>query len=644
MLRFVATHSCRNNDINTRKLVSRNPLRHRIAAVLIATFLPVSAQALELETPAVGLADVPLDYTVTGANAGAAVILQAGDTRLSATADADGKAEFADVAVGDQRVATVTALSGGETVSADLRVIPGWVSILPAVLAISIALTLRNVVPALLIGLWVGATALQSFTLQGAGRGLLDSFQVFVTSAIADFDRASIILFTMMIGGMVGIITRNGGMASIVRSIVSKAKTAVGAQVAVWLMGLMIFFDDYSNTLVVGNTARSLTDHLKISREKLAYIVDSTAAPVACIALITTWIGYQIGLVDQALASIDALSDVQAFSVFIHSIPYSFYPILAITFVLMIASSGLDFGPMYKAEVRARNGSVKPETADALPAIQGDELEPKDNIPLRALNAFIPIIALIVGLLVSLVVLGEGNTIIEVLETTSPFQAMMYSSFVGVLVAAALTIGQRILTIHETVDAWYGGLRATLFGMIILVLAWSLSDVTSELNTAQYLVTLMADTLPVALIPAIVFVLAAITAFTTGTSWGTMAILMPLIIPLSWAVMGVNGMADAEGMHIMYSAVACTLGGAVWGDHCSPISDTTVLSSVASGCDHIEHVRTQLPYALLVGFVGLGVGTIPGGFGFPPWLSIVIGIAILVIVLRFLGRKAEATV
>ena len=642
MVRFIATYSCRNNDINTRKLVSGGALRHVIAATLMAAFLPVSTQALELETPAVGLTGVPLDYTVTGATAGATVVLQAGDTSLSATADADGSAEFADVLVGDRGVATVTATSDGETISADLRVIPGWISILPAVLAISIALTLRNVVPALLIGLWVGATALQSFTLQGAGRGLLDSFQVFVTKAIADFDRASIILFTMMIGGMVGIITRNGGMASIVRSIVSKAKTAVGAQVAVWLMGLMIFFDDYSNTLVVGNTARSLTDHLNISREKLAYIVDSTAAPVACIALITTWIGYQIGLVDQALASIDALSDVQAFSVFIHSIPYSFYPILAITFVLMIASSGLDFGPMYKAEVRARNGSVKPETADALPAIHGDELEPKDNIPLRALNAFIPIFALIVGLLVSLVVLGEGDTIIEILETTSPFQAMMYSSFVGVLVAAALTIGQRILTVHETVDAWYGGLRATLFGMIILVLAWSLSDVTSELNTAQYLVTLMADTLPVALIPAIVFVLAAITAFTTGTSWGTMAILIPLIIPLSWAVMGVNGMADPDGMHIMYSAVACALGGAVWGDHCSPISDTTVLSSVASGCDHIEHVRTQLPYALLVGFVGLGVGTIPGGFGFPPWLSIVIGIVILAAALRFLGRKAEA--
>ena len=209
------------------------------------------------------------------------------------------------------------------------------------------------------------------------------------------------------------------------------------------------------------------------------------------------------------------------------------------------------------------------------------------------------------------------------------------------LVAAAMSIGQKILTVHETVDAWYGGLRATLFGMIILVLAWALSDLTATLNTASYLVTLLADSLPVALIPAIVFVLAAVTAFTTGTSWGTMAILMPLIIPLCWAVMGVNGIADDSGMHIMYSAVACCLGGAVWGDHCSPISDTTVLSSVASGCDHIEHVRTQLPYALLVGGAALLFGTIPGGFGVPPWISIIVGVGILGIVLKFIGRKAE---
>ena len=643
MLRFATTFGGRNNSINTRKLVFRNPIRKFIVASLLAALFPLSAAAIDIETPAVGLAGVPLDYSVSGLPEGASVQLAVGGETHTMTADVDGNASFEDVVIANAGDVEVVASSGAETASKELRVIPGWVSVLPAVLAIAIALTIRNVIPALLLGLWVGATALQSFTLEGAGRGLLDSFQVFVTGAIADFDRASIILFTMMIGGMVGIITRNGGMASIVRSIVSRAKTAIGGQVAVWLMGLMIFFDDYSNTLVVGNTARSLTDHLNVSREKLAYIVDSTAAPVACIALITTWIGYQIGLVDQALGSIDELSDVQAFSVFIHSIPYSFYPILAIIFVLMISASGLDFGPMYKAEVRARNGSVKPETAEKLPSIHGDELEPKDNIPLRAVNAFIPIIALIVALLVSLVVLGEGNTIIEILETTSPFQAMMYSSFVGVLVAATLTIGQRILSVHETVDAWYGGLRATLFGMIILVLAWALSDLTTTLNTARYLVTLLADSLPAALIPGIVFILAAITAFTTGTSWGTMAILMPLIIPLSWAVMGVNGIADPSGMHILYSSVACCLGGAVWGDHCSPISDTTVLSSVASGCDHIEHVRTQLPYALLVGIVGLVVGTIPAGFGMPPWISIVIGIVLLGAILKSVGKKATAS-
>jgi Na+/H+ antiporter NhaC len=641
MIRFASTQGCRNNHINNRKLVSRNPIRRLIVAIWIATLIPLSAYAIDIETPAVGLTDVPLEYVASGVPAGSVAQLTVIGQTWSATADSDGNAAFDDVVLPEVGVVIVTATAAGESVSKNLRVIPGWVSVLPAVLAITIALTLRNVIPALLLGLWIGATALRSFTLEGAGRGLLDSFQVFVTGAIADFDRASIILFTMMIGGMVGIITRNGGMASIVRSIVSRAKTAVGGQVAVWLMGLMIFFDDYSNTLVVGNTARSLTDHLKVSREKLAYIVDSTAAPVACIALITTWIGYQIGLVDQALSSIGELSHIQAYSVFIHSIPYSFYPILAIVFVLMISASGLDFGPMYKAEKRARNGSVKPETAEELPAIQGDELEPKDKIPLRAVNAFIPIITLVIALMVSLYVLGEGDSLVAILETTSPYQAMMYSSFVGVLVAATMSIGQRILSVHETVDAWYGGLRATLFGMIILVLAWSLSDLTATLNTASYLVTLLADSLPVALIPAIVFILAAFTAFTTGTSWGTMAILMPLIIPLSWAVMTVNGVADPSGMHILYSAVACCLAGAVWGDHCSPISDTTVLSSVASGCDHIEHVRTQLPYAMLVGIVALLVGTVPGGFGMPPWLSIVLGIVILASILKLLGKKAE---
>lgn len=642
MIRCASTTGRRNNNINIRKLASRRVSILLAAAGFLVAGFPISAHSIEIETPVVGLTNVPLDYSVSGAMPGQSVDLTVDGKSYTELADENGRAEFADIAVDKAVVAAVTAKAGDDIAAVNLRVIPGWVSVLPAVAAIAIALTLRNVIPALLFGLWLGATTLQSFTFKGAGLGLLDSFQVYVRGALADSDRASIILFTMMIGGMVGIITRNGGMASIVKSIVSRAKTAVGGQVAVWLMGMMIFFDDYSNTLVVGNTARSLTDHLKISREKLAYIVDSTAAPVACLALITTWIGYQIGLIDQTLKTIDGLADMQAYSVFIQSIPYSFYPILAIVFVLLVGTSGRDFGPMYSAELRARKGQVKPVMTEALPSLEGEELTPKNNIPLRAFNGFVPIIVMILGLGASLMFLGEGENITAILETTDPYKAMMYSSFIGVLVAAAMTIGQGILSVHETVDAWYGGLRATLFGMIILVLAWSLSDVTATLNTAFFLVTLLADSLPVALIPAIVFILAAMTAFTTGTSWGTMAILMPLVIPLAWAVMSVHGIADPSGMHILYSSIACCLAGAVWGDHCSPISDTTVLSSIASGCNHIEHVRTQLPYALVVGFVGLVIGTIPSGYGVSPWISIIIGVVILVAILKVFGRRAEA--
>jgi len=597
-----------------------------------------------LEVPDLALTGVSASVTVSGANAGEAVKLTTGANEYRATADASGSAEFAAVIFagsGSNSVAASTARGGA--VTADVRVLPGWVSITPPIIAIAVALTIRNVIPALLIGLWLGATALKSFSFSGALAGLLDSFQVFVTNALADADHAAIILFSMMIGGMVGIITRNGGMTSIVTLMIRRATSAVSGQVSVWLMGIMIFFDDYSNTLVVGNTARPLTDQLKISREKLAYIVDSTAAPVVCLALITTWIGYEVGLIGESLASIPEIQE-QAYTIFLRSIPYLFYPILAVIFVLIVASTGRDMGPMYKAEVRARNGQVSPVDLADLPNMKGENLEPKPGIPQRAVNAFVPLIVLIVSLVGSLYLTGEGDTLTAIIGSADPYKAMMWASFAGALTAATMTISQGLLSAHETVDAWYGGARAMLFAMMVLVLAWSLSSVTEALHTADYLVSILADSLPVALVPAAVFVLSAITAFTTGTSWGTMGILMPLVIPLAWAVMGVNDMQSAEHMHILYSAVACNLAGAVWGDHCSPISDTTVLSSMASSCDHIEHVRTQLPYAMLVGTIGLAFGTIPGGFGMPPIVSIVVGIVLLIAILRFFGRRADDAV
>jgi len=371
----------------------------------------VSAYALDIETPSLGLTGVPMEITVTGATPGDVVSVAVGDENMWGTADADGRAVASNITIESVGTVAITATVNGDSTTKDWRVLPGWISLMPALLAIAVALLIRNVVPALLLGLWLGATALQSFSPMGALKGLMDTVYVFIVAAVAEPDHAKIIVFGMMIGGMVGIITRNGGMASVVRLVVSRAKTAVGGQVAVWFMGLMIFFDDYANSLVVGNTARPITDHLKISREKLAYIVDSTAAPVVCIALITTWIGYEVSLIDQALQGIDELAGVQAYAIFLQSIPYSFYPILAVIFVLTVAATGRDMGPMYEAELRARAGQVEPSrNGDELPSMEGDTLEPKPNIPLRAANAFVPIFVLIAGLATGLYVTGEGDT------------------------------------------------------------------------------------------------------------------------------------------------------------------------------------------------------------------------------------------
>lgn len=611
--------------------------------IFLALAVP-AAHAIEISTPPVALQDVPAAITVSGATPATAVQLIAAGRSYQLIADENGAAVFEGIAFADSGSMAISASAdGSSTATTTLRTLPGWVSITPPLVAILIALLLRNVIPALLIGVWIGATALREFSPSGAFTGLLDGFEVYVVKALADVEHAQIILFSLMIGGMVGIITRNGGMAKIVSMIVSRARTAVSGQVAVWGMGLMIFFDDYSNTLVVGNTARPITDHLKISREKLAYIVDSTAAPVVCLALITTWIGYEVGLIGDAMDGIAGLNE-PAYTVFLKSIPYSFYPILAVSFVLMVAATGRDIGPMYKAEVRARSGKVSPVSADEMPSMNADQLEHKPNIPLRAVNAFIPLLVLIGSLMAGLWFTGSGETLTEIVGSADAYQAMLWASLLGAVTAAVMTVGQGILSGHETVDAWFGGVKAMLFAMIVLVLAWALAATTSDLNTAGYLVSILADSLPPPLVPATVFVLSAITAFTTGTSWGTLGILMPLVVPLTWAVLGTNGMADPEHMHILYSAIACNLAGAVWGDHCSPISDTTVLSSMASGCDHIEHVRTQMPYALFVGIVAVALGTVPGGYGLPPLVSIILGMVVLFVVLRLFGKRADDAV
>lgn len=623
-----------------------------LVGLTVALFGPTaSAQAYTFEAPRVALEGRPFNIVITGAlpDTAAAFMLRVdGAETVPLTADSEGRLIVEDVTIEDTGDAVLELVHEGTVLAAhETNVIPGWMSILPPVIAIIIALMFKQVIPALFLGVWMGAWAALGLDLAGLWVGMLETFQVYVLGALANPDHAAIILFSLMIGGMVGIVSRSGGMQGVVNYIVRWAGSARDGQLATGLLGLAIFFDDYANTLVVGNTMRSVTDKLRISREKLAYIVDSTAAPVACLAFVTTWIGYEVGLIGTAVAGIPGF-DESAYSIFLQSILYSFYPVFAIFFVFNIAWSPKEFGPMLQAERRARRtGQVlspgaKVDTAAA--DDDGGELAAKKNVPYRAVNAIIPVLVLVVAVLAGLYVTGEGDNLRDIIGSADSYRSLMWGSLLSVLVAAALSIGQRILSLNEAVDAWYAGLKSMLYAMIILVLAWALSDITSVLHTADYLVSVLGESLHPGVIPAIIFVIAAATAFATGTSWGTMGILMPLVIPLAWAVLELNGMADPAHYHIIYSSVSCVLAGAVWGDHCSPISDTTILSSMASGCDHIDHVRTQLPYAGVVGAVAILVGTLPTGFGFPWYLSMIIGAAILFVGLRVIGEEVADTV
>jgi Na+/H+ antiporter NhaC len=517
-----------------------------------------------------------------------------------------------------------------------------WLSVLPALLAIFGALLFRQVIVALFIGVWLGAWLITGNLALGWLTGLFATVELYVVAALTNPDYVAILLFTLMIGGMVGLIQKNGGTAGIVNVVVRWARSARRGQLATSVLGTGIFFDDYANTLIVGGTMRPITDSLRISREKLAYLVDSTAAPIATVALVTTWIGMQVGLIGTAVEGIPGW-DEGPYSIFLRSLAYSFYPFLALFFVYAVALTRRDFGPMLRAERRARESGQLFDPLSSVVAIQAEagELEPKTGTPARLINAVVPIVVLVGGVIVGLFLTGEGDTIWEIIGDADSYRAMMWASLAAVAVAIVLSVGQRILTLQEAVDAWYAGMKAMLLAVIILILAWALAEVNDVLATADYLVGILSDAITPGFLPTLVFVLAAATAFATGSSWGTMAILIPLVVPLAWGVVSAEAVDPFALSPILYASISAVLAGAVWGDHCSPISDTTILSSLATQCDHIDHVRTQLPYALVVGAAAVLLGLLPIGFGVPWWLCLPVAAAVLFAILQFFGRTSE---
>lgn len=552
-----------------------------------------------------------------------------------------------------------------------LRRIPLWLSILPPLVAIGLALIFKEVIIALFVGIWMGAFIAGGLRLEGMlgiVKSLLQTVEKYVINALDDGGHLSIIVFSLLIGGMVAIISRNGGMAGVVNRLTKYATTPKSAQFITWLLGVGIFFDDYANTLIVGNTMRSVTDRFRISREKLAYIVDSTAAPVASIAFITTWIGAELGYIGDGIKNVAGLEGLTPYAIFLDSLKYSFYPVLTLGFILFIVLTNRDFSTMLKAEQRARGtGQVKDNSA-ALEAVEETEdLSPVSGAPLRARNAIIPVLTVVMMTIIGLLDTGLGSVYGDlvappasdgwgstwaamngsffgklgtVIGAADSYVALLWASISGVVVAIVLTLAQRIMSVEQTMSSLTTGFKAMFGAVMILTLAWALALTTEDLHTATFLVELLGQSLNPYFLPPIIFVLAALVSFSTGSSWSTMAILYPIAIPLTWAVATGAGWETVAAQGLLYNVIATVLAASVLGDHCSPISDTTILSSLASDCNHIDHVRTQLPYALTVGAVSITAGflaTVLGGGWLICGLLMITGLAVLYGVVRWRG-------
>ena len=554
----------------------------------------------------------------------------------------------------------------------------GWLSLLPPVVAILLAIVTQRVVPSLLVGIFAGGFVLEH------GNPLptvSNTLTIHLWPTLADASKLRVFAFTLLMGSMIGIVNRCGGMRGLVDVVSGWARNRRGGQIVVWCLGLFVFFDDYANTLLLGTTLRPLADRLRISREKLAYLVDSTAAPVAGLALVSTWVAVEIGYIQEGLDKLPMEQEWNAFAIFVQSIPYRFYVIWALLFVPIVAWLGRDMGPMLQAERRSVQGQLG--TAQAEEPERPDPTLPNAQTPARWYNAVVPIGITVGAIMYLLYSTGRAHfgadahpSMWEVLGESNSYSSLFWGALAGALVAALLSSLQRLLTIRQILGAAGSGARLMVPALVILWLASSLSSMAGNrpsaagqgaaevlltdsdanptevksappneypysayrLYTGSYLGELLEERLPMWLLPTLVFLLSVVVAFSTGTSFGTMGIIMPLAIPLVHSMLSVGGAQIPPTHPIFLAAVSSVLAGAIFGDHCSPISDTTVLSSQASGCNHVAHVRTQLPYAMLVGAIAIVCGTLPIGLGVPVWLLLPLGPFLLAVLLRTLGE------
>lgn len=556
----------------------------------------------------------------------------------------------------------------------------GWLSLLPPIVAIVLAIVTRKAAISLFAGVFCGALLTTGGNLAQA---VQDTCEVHMWPTFVSEGRLRVFSFTLLMGAMIGVICRSGGMQGFIHLISPLAKTRRGGQLTTWLLGLLIFFDDYANTILLGGTLRPLCDRLKISREKLAYLVDSTAAPVAGLSLLSTWVAIEIQYVNEGIETISGENTWTAIDLFLGSIPYRFYVLMSLVLVPVIAITGRDFGPMLRAERRR----LKQDTVDE-PARENkpnDEIaldELPTDVPARWYNAVLPIVVTL-GVVVWLMYstgwhnlqregVIESAKLRDILGAASSSMSLQYGALAGLLFAGFLSLTQRLMDWQQFIQAAGKGALVVLPAIAILWCASALSQLTGSksvagelpetpyefkdhrLYTGDFLAnkilgssedveegTAGTTSTTLKLLPTIVFLLAAALSFATGTSYGTMGLLLPMVISLTHALLVAGGGEAAATNPILLASVGGVLAGAIFGDHCSPISDTTILSSQACACDHVAHVVTQMPYAIVVGIVSVLLGTLPLGWGVSVWMLLPVQAAALVGIVLLFGKQSE---
>lgn len=502
----------------------------------------------------------------------------------------------------------------------------GILSLVPPLIAIILALRTKEVISSLLVGILSGTFIYSINTTSGFMNIFTKTIEITIslmTTKLAD--NGSIIIFLALLGALVVIVTKAGGSKAYGDWAVKKIKTKKGAKLSTFILGSLIFIDDYFNCLTVGTVMRPVTDKYKISREKLAYIIDSTAAPVCIIAPISSW----------AVAVISQISDtgINGVEAFIQAIPYNLYAILTLIMVLIICFTSISFGPMAKFE----NSTSNPNENNGIDFDDEELSKMQVSSKGKVIDLLIPIITLIVTSVLTMLYVGGyfegGMTIAQGFGNTDAGPALAMSGFITILVTFILLVPRRIISFSEFMSSISLGVKSMVSAYIILVLAWSIGGVCRDLlNTGVYVGSLVENSnMASFLIPAISFIVSGLLAFAMGTSWGTFNILIPIV-----ALICQNTAPD-----LMIISLSSVLAGSVFGDHCSPISDTTILSSTGAKCNHINHVSSQMPYTLVVAFSSF-IGYIIAGITKNLILTLLTSFIVMILVIFIVSRKYKS--